>query len=245
MRKLTIRLAFGALAMLSLTAGGWLSTQTLEAKSESTEGNTSQIAADNQIPPANEEIDKLYRKVYELTKTNDEQMEQIDAINLLLIQSLSEKANKAEHNAKVAKAVASEATKIIKESQGTQAIVKTVVKAPSGKQGKPKVIVQQDVGSVITVIATSYIALCDTGCTGITATGIDVRDKTPNIIAVDPDIIPLNRKVELFVNDKSIGIYETQDTGGDIKGFRIDILKSTEREALNFGNQEVTVKIIE
>src|SRR5690606_1324618 len=43
--------------------------------------------------------------------------------------------------------------------------------------------------------ATFYTAFCPTGCTGITATGIDVRNtiyyEGKRIIAVDPKVIPL------------------------------------------------------
>lgn len=109
---------------------------------------------------------------------------------------------------------------------------------------KPKVVKAQSAGSVLKVLATAYTADCATGCTGITATGLDVRSETPKIIAVDPDIIPLHAQVELFAGQKSLGIYSTQDTGGDIKGFRIDVLMPTVEAAKEFGEQELTVKII-
>jgi 3D (Asp-Asp-Asp) domain-containing protein len=216
MRKLKGLLVFGALAMLSLSAGGWLSSQTLQAKSveSEVEGPTSQIHANDQIPPADDKIQSLYMKVDELSKTNDKQLEQIDYVNYLIYRSMN------------AKALAS-----------AEAPVRT-----AGKSAK--VMIQQDVGSVITVEATAYIALCDTGCTGVTATGIDVRGNTPNIIAVDPDIIPLHRKVELLKDGKSLGVYDTQDTGGDIKGFRIDVLKATTGEATSFGRTGIQVKIL-
>src|SRR5699024_10937641 len=47
----------------------------------------------------------------------------------------------------------------------------------------------------ITMSATGYTAKC-TGCSGITATGIDLN-KNPNakVVAVDPSVIPLGSRV--------------------------------------------------
>lgn len=58
-------------------------------------------------------------------------------------------------------------------------------------------------------------------------------------IAVDPDIIPLGTKV--YINGQE---YIAQDTGGAIKGNRIDIYNTSHSAALNFGVQyaEVTIE---
>lgn len=117
------------------------------------------------------------------------------------------------------------------------------VRIASVSDGK-KVVVEQLPGSLITVEATAYTADCS-GCSGITYTGIDVRNKTPKIIAVDPDVIPLGKKVELFVDGKSWGVWETQDVGSDIKGLRIDILMDSIDKALEFGRQTVQLKILD
>ena len=93
------------------------------------------------------------------------------------------------------------------------------------------------------VIATAYTKDCK-GCSGITATGLDIRSSTPKIIAVDPKIIPLHSKVELLVDGESWGIYTAEDTGGAIKGHRIDILMDSKSKALDFGVKRVTVKVI-
>lgn len=93
------------------------------------------------------------------------------------------------------------------------------------------------------MIATAYTKDCK-GCTGITATGLDIRKSTPKIIAVDPKVIPLHSKVELIVDGKSWGIYTAADTGGAIKGHRIDILMDNESDAYAFGVKRVTVKLV-
>jgi 3D (Asp-Asp-Asp) domain-containing protein len=94
--------------------------------------------------------------------------------------------------------------------------------------------------------ATAYIALCDTGCTGITKTGIDVREnvryKGKRIIAVDPSVIPLGSAVEIRLADGTIIEATAQDTGGAIRGKRLDLLVSSESIARNFGRQIVKIR---
>jgi 3D (Asp-Asp-Asp) domain-containing protein len=91
--------------------------------------------------------------------------------------------------------------------------------------------------------ATAYVADCP-GCIGITRGGTDVRAwKNWKIIAVDPSIIPLKSKVELIVDGVSWGEYLADDTGGDIKGNRIDILYDTYDNARTFGRKPVVVRV--
>ena len=83
--------------------------------------------------------------------------------------------------------------------------------------------------------ATAYTATCK-GCSGITAMGIDVRNSTTyqgyGIIAVDTRVIPLGTKVS--INGRK---YIAGDTGGAIKGNKIDVLVGSVNEALQFGRK--------
>lgn len=101
----------------------------------------------------------------------------------------------------------------------------------------------------LTYEATAYIALCDSGCSGVTATGIDVRDSiyhgADRIIAVDPSSIALGTRVEIRLADGTTFTAQAQDTGGAIKGAKIDVLVATESEAWDFGRQSVEVRILE
>lgn len=100
------------------------------------------------------------------------------------------------------------------------------------------------------VEATAYTSYCNTGCIGITATGYDVRDtikyKGMRIIAVDPNVIPLYSIVMVYPERgkpfKAIAL----DTGGDIKGNRIDVLTGINKKnkAWAFGRQEVSVRVL-
>lgn len=98
-------------------------------------------------------------------------------------------------------------------------------------------------GKIIQVIATAYTADCK-GCSGITYTGLNVRDHNPNIIAVDPNVIPLGSICEVWIDGELFGVFAAEDTGGKIKGKRIDILMDTIEQAKEFGVKEAEVKII-
>lgn len=93
-------------------------------------------------------------------------------------------------------------------------------------------------GRTITVTATAYGPDC-TGCTGKTAIGLDARSGQ-KIIAVDPRIIPLGSKVYV----EGYGYAIAGDTGGAIKGNRIDVLFPSEAAAKSYGVQQVNVTIL-
>ncbi|MGR3764383.1 3D domain-containing protein [Rossellomorea sp. NS-SX7] len=93
----------------------------------------------------------------------------------------------------------------------------------------------------IDVTATAYTAYCE-GCIGITKTGVDlIANPDARVIAVDPDVIPLGSKVYI----EGYGYARAEDTGGAIKGNRIDIYMEHEKDALQYGVRDVKVKIIE
>ncbi|MEH7403467.1 ubiquitin-like domain-containing protein [Gottfriedia acidiceleris] len=90
------------------------------------------------------------------------------------------------------------------------------------------------------VEATAYSPY-DAGMSGVTALGINVR-KNPNtkLIAVDPKVIPLGSKVWV----EGYGVAIAGDTGGAIKGRRIDILMPTKDDCFDFGRRTVKIRII-
>lgn len=88
--------------------------------------------------------------------------------------------------------------------------------------------------------ATAYTANC-AGCSGITRTGINLNEnRHAKVIAVDPSVIPLGTKVWV----EGYGYAVAGDTGGAIKGNRIDIHLPTKSDALSFGRRTVKVKIL-
>jgi 3D (Asp-Asp-Asp) domain-containing protein len=111
------------------------------------------------------------------------------------------------------------------------------------------VVIEAPAPEWTTFEATAYVALCDTGCTGITKTGIDVHNTNlhegKRVIAVDPSVIPLDSSVDIRLADGTTLEATAQDTGGAIRGNKLDLLVSTEDKAWQFGRQTVEVRIIE
>jgi 3D (Asp-Asp-Asp) domain-containing protein len=66
----------------------------------------------------------------------------------------------------------------------------------------------------------------------------------PGIIAVDPRVIPLGSRVYILFPDGHGEYAVAEDTGGAIKGNRIDIAKWTVSEAEDFGIQHVKVFVL-
>lgn len=71
-----------------------------------------------------------------------------------------------------------------------------------------------------------------------TADGTDLHTN-PMVIAVDPKVIPLGTKVTV----EGYGTYVAADTGGAIKGNRIDIHFKTVQECVNFGRRPVNIVV--
>ena len=111
------------------------------------------------------------------------------------------------------------------------------------EQPKEEVQVSSAGGETVkemTVTATAYTAYC-TGCSGTTAIGIDLR-ANPNqrVIAVDPRVIPLGTKVWVEGYGEAIA----GDTGGAIKGNKIDVFIPSQDSAMAWGVKTVKIKIL-
>lgn len=96
----------------------------------------------------------------------------------------------------------------------------TVLEAPPGASGS----------RLLTVVATGY------ALPGRTASGIPVG---PGVVAVDPSVIPLGTRLSIPGYGQGIAA----DTGGAIKGARIDLWFSSQAEALAWGRRSVTISV--
>lgn len=85
-----------------------------------------------------------------------------------------------------------------------------------------------------TFLATAYCLK------GQTASGVTVRR---GIVAADPKVLPLGSVVRIQAGSYS-GIYTVMDTGGAIKGRRLDIYIPTRKEAVVFGARKVKVEVL-
>lgn len=87
---------------------------------------------------------------------------------------------------------------------------------------------------------------------GITASGFDLKGLSrieAMTVSVDKRIIPLGSKVYITFKDdkykKYEGIYHARDTGGAIKGNKIDLFIPDLNEAIEFGRVKANVKLIQ
>lgn len=94
--------------------------------------------------------------------------------------------------------------------------------------------------------ATAYDPYCDGGSGGRTATGMKAQY---GVIAVDPKVIPLGSRVYVESSDggKSwvYGFAVAADTGGAIKGNKVDLCYNTKSECYQFGRRSATVYVLE
>src|SRR5712691_5054220 len=93
---------------------------------------------------------------------------------------------------------------------------------------------------VIAAPAQSYVATAYS-LRGRTASGKPV---SRGLIAADPSVLPLGTRVRVEAGSFS-GEYVVGDTGGSVRGRRIDIWTPTSREALQFGRRAVKLTVLE
>jgi len=112
--------------------------------------------------------------------------------------------------------------------------VKAAAKKPTTSRSNDSVVKE------FMVSASAFTANCR-GCSGITATGINLK-KNPNlkIIAVDPRVIKLGTKVYV----EGYGYAIAGDTGSGIKGNKIDVFMPNHSSALKWGRKTVKIKIL-
>ncbi|MCM2591816.1 G5 and 3D domain-containing protein [Rossellomorea marisflavi] len=140
--------------------------------------------------------------------------------------------------------------KTVKESQdkivsvGTKKLVAQVSRGKSTTAAKPVSTSTKEEpsgGKEFYVSSTAYTASCN-GCSGHTASGMNLK-ANPNakVIAVDPSVIPLGTKVYV----EGYGYAVAADTGGAIKGNKIDVFYSDHADAYRWGRKTVKVKILD
>lgn len=107
------------------------------------------------------------------------------------------------------------------------------------KKSSKKEVEKTETYKELIVRATAYTANCK-NCSGITATGLNLK-KNPNlkVLSVDPKVIPLGSKV--FVEGYGYAI--AGDTGGSVKGNKIDVFVPSKKQAINWGVKKVKIKV--
>ncbi|MGX6446308.1 ubiquitin-like domain-containing protein [Neobacillus sp. K501] len=207
------------------------------------------------------EFDRVEPSLAETLKDND-------SINVIRVEKVTDVVEEPVHFAVITKKDESlEEGKEVLVNQGQQGLVSREyeVTLENGKEVSRKIISEQhlkekqdkvvavgtkeldiqvsrgaETGTEFYVSTTAYTAYCN-GCSGTTATGLDLR-ANPNakVIAVDPRIIPLGTKVYV----EGYGYAIAADTGGAIKGYKIDVFFPSKAEAFRWGVRKVKIKIL-
>ncbi|HLC14971.1 MAG TPA: 3D domain-containing protein [Thermodesulfovibrionia bacterium] len=134
-----------------------------------------------------------------------------------------------------------QADKAVRKEEPAKA-KKAAASVKSGGKNKKgaakKCTMPEDEGKFVIVHATAYTDLVNKKmCRSRTALNTKPRW---GIVAVDPRLIPLGSKIYI----KNMGWFTAEDTGGSVKGKRIDIYYPTKREALRFGAKRLHIKVI-
>ncbi|MGE7023089.1 3D domain-containing protein [Solibacillus cecembensis] len=119
-------------------------------------------------------------------------------------------------------------------------LVSTVLIGQTTSAATEETLEDYEVVKTLNVEASAFTANCS-GCAGKTAYGINLKENPDiKLIAVDPKVIPLGTKVWV----EGYGIAIAGDTGGSIKGNKIDIFVKTKTIAYNWGRKTVEIKIL-
>lgn len=121
-------------------------------------------------------------------------------------------------------------------------IVEPVVVAPVVEPKAEPVAVTE------TYEATWYTPYCE-GCSGITFAGHNAKKSIYTsdglrVIATDPAVVPMYSIVAVTLADGTTFKAQSLDTGGAIRGNRIDILVASHAEAIALGRQAVEIEMI-
>ena len=99
--------------------------------------------------------------------------------------------------------------------------------------------ISSNVTASVAAPPTSYVATAYS-LRGITASG---RPVSKGLIAADPRFLPLGSRVRLEAGNYS-GEYLVADTGGAVRGRRIDIWTPTSKEAMRFGKRAIKLTVL-
>ena len=134
-----------------------------------------------------------------------------------------------------------------KGQQPGQAVAQTTDAAAKNDSATSEAAVERsrEVSSVAVTVAEK--AESDT----FTATAYSLRGRTATgaaptqgIIAADPRVLPLGSRVRIEAGNYS-GEYLVADTGGAVRGKRIDIWTPSSRDAMRFGKRAVKLTVLQ
>ncbi|WP_318246957.1 ubiquitin-like domain-containing protein [Halobacillus litoralis] len=239
---------------LNLDEEAWLTADTpleitrVEKVTEIVEEETDysvEVKKDDSLPKGERKVledgqEGLVTKEYEVTIENGEEVsrelveETVDQESRREIVALGTKVDEPDPQP----AMTASASQPEEEPSSSGKVVQTSAKVSKSSEETSR---EKESSQTLQMHATAYTAEC-TGCSGITATGIDLNaNPDKKVVAVDPSVIPLGSRVWV----EGYGTAVAGDTGGAINGKRIDLHVPSKSEAYSFGSKTVKVKILD
>ncbi|WP_404406616.1 ubiquitin-like domain-containing protein [Jeotgalibacillus malaysiensis] len=204
-----------------------------ETKDFSVEQKDDNTLAEGSEKVVQEGEEGLIEKTYEVVKENGKEVSR----DLKEEKTVKESKNKVVAIGTKKPVVASVPRETTKKAA---AVTPAASSAEASSQPAQTASSSEPSGREMTMSSTAYTASC-AGCSGITATGINLKaNPGMKVIAVDPSVIPLGSRVYV----EGYGYAIAGDTGGAIKGNKIDIFIADRASALAWGNRTVKVTVM-
>lgn len=185
--------------------------------------------------------DKLYAQKSDLEKErNNESSKRKDLNNKLYESNEENKRLKLE----IEKAKREKKASVSSRGSGSSAVPsaqnKSVANSSNVKTSESGKPINTPQGNWITMNASAYTnSPSENG--GYTTTAIG-DPLVFGMVAVDPNFLPLGTRIKIDGFGETI--FKCSDTGGAIKGNRIDILLGSKSEAMKFGRRSVKVQVV-
>jgi len=197
----------------------------IEGKSTTTSTEKGEFNESNQIQILTEKVEAEVAKTKALEREEIRKMEELE--------KEKEKQRKIE------------AEKLARQKAQLEAEKQKKLKAESEKK-KQQESKNTYESNWMTFNASYYTSSCK-GCTGITKSGVNIKNTTTydgyRIVASDNGVIPLWSIVEIQTPSETFKAI-VLDSGGAIKGRKLDVLVSTTKRAIELGRHDVKLRII-
>lgn len=216
-----------------------LDSKMANLKQELAENKTSleKISQDKEVEKARQAAEKAQKEQAEKEAQAAKEAAAVKAAEAEKI-AQAQKEAQAKAQAEAAAQSVKEASKPAESVSSTQQTTQTSEqpKQEAAKPAEPSTPTTS--GRRLQMESTGY-SCAESVNTYFTAMGIDLR-QNPQVVAVDPSVIPLGSMVEV----SGYGIAIAGDTGGAIKGNIIDCHFPTVEQCIQWGRRSVTVTVI-
>lgn len=210
---------------LAITTGGWAVSH----------DNVNTLV--NEVVKREDSNEKLSIEIANLENVIVKKEDDLNVKNMVIENKdtqINEQKSKIDEQERKITLLRTEIMKLKEENKRSYPTSKTVSRSKSN-----------DVLYSLTVNASAYTAFCAEGCTGKTASGDYVGNSIYvngyRVIATDPRVIPMYSIVEI---EGLSGRFIALDTGGWIKGNKIDVLVESTNDAKAFGRKNLKVNVI-